>query len=56
MNICWTYILPTDEDGIDSPNEGWAFSMFEGEVAEAVDGEISESEDEWEEVWMVGDK
>jgi len=45
----------TDEE-IDSPNEGLEFSMFEGEVSEAVDGERSESEDEWEEVRMVGKK
>jgi len=47
--------MPTDKE-IDSPNEGWAFSMFEGEVAEAADGERLESEDEWEEVGMVSEK
>ena len=30
--------------------------MFEDEVAEAADGERSESEDEWEAVGMVGEK
>jgi len=30
--------------------------MFEGEVAEAADGERLESEDGWEEVGMVGKK
>lgn len=45
---------PTHDD--EEINEGWAFSMFEGEVAEAMDGEGSESEDEWEEVGMVGEK
>ena len=47
--------MPTDEER-DSSNEGWAFSMFEGEVAEAADGERSEYEYEWEEVGMVGKK
>jgi len=31
-----TYEPTDDEEDIDSPNEGWAFSMFEGEVAEAL--------------------
>jgi len=56
----WTMQMidePThDDEETDSPNEGWAFSMFEGEVAKAADGESSESEDEWEEVEMVGEK
>jgi hypothetical protein len=51
-----TYEPTHDDEEIDGPNEGWAFSMFEGEVAEAADGESSESEDEWEEVEMVGEK
>jgi len=48
--------MPTDKEEIESPNEGWAFSMFVGEVAEAADGERSESGDEWEEVGIVGKK
>ena len=40
-----TYEPTHDDEETDSPNEGWAFSMFEGEVAKAADGESSESED-----------
>jgi len=48
--------MPTDEER-DSPNEGWAFSMFEGEVAEAADGERSEYEYEWKKLgWWARNK
>jgi len=40
-----TYEPTHDDEETDSPNEGWAFSMFEGEVTKAADGESSESED-----------